>query len=199
MEIGEKIIYLRSKENLSQAKLAEIIFVSRQAISRWENRHTHPELDTVKLISKAFDYPLEWFLTEEYGIEYLEKRHPIESSIVENNTPIKEDVSANLKKDFKTPLKEAVSHLKVNKWLAASYLLLAFFPGFFFPKLLILTVSLVILALYTTYNRFLIGALLSLTTVLTLLELLSLLTLYFNWFVQTEIIEIINLILLRFI
>lgn len=198
MEIGEKIIYLRNKEKLSQAKLAEIIFVSRQAISRWENGHTHPELETVKLISRLFDYPLEWFLSEDHGIDYLEK-HQAGPSLDKKSEPLTEDSLVDFKESFAFSLKKVTSHLKLNKWLAVSYLLIALFPGFFFPRLLILTIPAALLALYTSYNRFLISVLLSLTTILTLLELLSLLTLYFNWFVQTEIREVINIIVYHLI
>lgn len=196
MDIGDKIIYLRTKEKLSQAKLADIIFVSRQAISRWENGHTHPELETVKLLSKTFGYPLEWFLTEEYGTDYLGDQMQDNVPAVNKLKVQIENTSVKPKRKYIFPLKDAVSHLKLNKWMAVNYLLIALFPGFFFPKLLILTIPVALLALYTTTNRLLIGVLLSLTTVLTLLELLSLLTLYFNWFVQTDIQEVVNLILI---
>lgn len=186
MDIGEKISYLRSTENLSQSKLAEIIFVSRQAISRWENGHTHPEIETVKLLSKTFDYPLEWFLTKEYGVDYLTDCH--KTDVLD----AKETGTVNEKSAL---FKDVLAHLKVNKWIAVSYLLIAFFPGLFIPRLLLLTLPVAVLALYTTYNRLLIGVLLSLSTALTLLELFSLLALHFNWFVQTDIQEVINLII----
>lgn len=46
---------LRVKAGLSQEELAEKIFVTRQAVSRWENGDTIPNTDTLKLLSKFFD------------------------------------------------------------------------------------------------------------------------------------------------
>lgn len=51
MSVGERIIELRKKQNMSQAELARVMDVSRQAVSKWENGQTSP--DTVKLIQLA--------------------------------------------------------------------------------------------------------------------------------------------------
>lgn len=46
---------LRTKKGLSQDELAEKVFVTRQAVSRWENGETTPNIETLKLLSKLFD------------------------------------------------------------------------------------------------------------------------------------------------
>lgn len=51
MSIGERITSLRKAQNLSQGRLASILEVSRQAVSKWENDQTSP--DTLKLIQLA--------------------------------------------------------------------------------------------------------------------------------------------------
>lgn len=51
MSIGERIASLRKQQNLSQGKLASILEVSRQAVSKWENDLAAP--DTLKLIQLA--------------------------------------------------------------------------------------------------------------------------------------------------
>lgn len=51
MSIGERIASLRKQQNLSQEKLASILEVSRQAVSKWENDLAAP--DTLKLIQLA--------------------------------------------------------------------------------------------------------------------------------------------------
>ena len=43
METKDVILQLRNRENLSQEELAEKLFVTRQAVSRWENGETLPE------------------------------------------------------------------------------------------------------------------------------------------------------------
>lgn len=57
MEIKEIILDIRKSGGLSQEEMAEKLFVTRQAVSRWENGETMPGLDTLKLISKTFDIP----------------------------------------------------------------------------------------------------------------------------------------------
>ena len=51
MSIGDRIVDLRKQTGLSQGQLAELIGVSRQAVSKWENGQNSP--DTIKLISLA--------------------------------------------------------------------------------------------------------------------------------------------------
>ena len=46
---------LRDGAGLSQKELAEKVYVTRQAVSRWENGDTVPNTDTLKLLSKLFD------------------------------------------------------------------------------------------------------------------------------------------------
>ena len=48
METKDMIRELRTKKGLSQDELAEKVFVSRQAVSRWENGETVPNTDTLK-------------------------------------------------------------------------------------------------------------------------------------------------------
>lgn len=54
METKDVIFELRTKNVLSQEDLAEKIFVTRQAVSRWENGETIPNTETLKLLSKFF-------------------------------------------------------------------------------------------------------------------------------------------------
>ena len=48
MEIGNKILELRKKANLSQEQLAEKINVTRQTISKWELNETTPDIKQAK-------------------------------------------------------------------------------------------------------------------------------------------------------
>ena len=55
METKNVILELRTKNGFSQDELAEKIHVTRQAVSRWENGETIPNIETLKLLSKLFD------------------------------------------------------------------------------------------------------------------------------------------------
>ena len=54
METKNVIYELRTKHGLSQDELAEKVFVTRQAVSRWENGETVPNTETLKLLSRLF-------------------------------------------------------------------------------------------------------------------------------------------------
>ena len=62
METKEILIKLRTKKGLSQDELAEKIYVTRQAVSRWENGETTPNTETLKLLSKLFDVSINTLL-----------------------------------------------------------------------------------------------------------------------------------------
>lgn len=54
MNLSEKIMKIREDNNLTQDEMAEKIFVTRQAISKWERGISYPSLDVLRLISKEF-------------------------------------------------------------------------------------------------------------------------------------------------
>lgn len=54
METKDVILKLRTQHDLSQEELAEKLFVTRQAVSRWENGDTQPNTEALKLLSKLF-------------------------------------------------------------------------------------------------------------------------------------------------
>lgn len=63
--LSEKIYTLRRKNGLSQEQLAEIIGVSRQAISKWEGGLSVPESEKLVAISEYFDVTLDYLLKED--------------------------------------------------------------------------------------------------------------------------------------
>ena len=62
MKTKNIIFELRSKKGFSQDELAEKVFVTRQAVSRWENGETVPNTETLKLLSKVFDVSINTLL-----------------------------------------------------------------------------------------------------------------------------------------
>lgn len=55
METKDVLCKLRRARNMTQGELAEKLFVTRQAVSRWENGETTPGPDTLKALSRLFD------------------------------------------------------------------------------------------------------------------------------------------------
>ena len=62
METKDVIYELRTKNGLYQDELAEKVFVTRQAVSRWETGDTVPGTETLKLLSKLFDVSINTLL-----------------------------------------------------------------------------------------------------------------------------------------
>ena len=62
METSAVIYELRTKQGLSEDELAEKAFVTRQAVSRWENGETVPNTETLKLLSNVFDVSINTLL-----------------------------------------------------------------------------------------------------------------------------------------
>ena len=59
MTLGKNIVRLRTKENLSQSDLADMLDVSRQSISKWETDTSIPELDKLLKLSELFGVTLD--------------------------------------------------------------------------------------------------------------------------------------------
>ncbi|MBQ2369954.1 MAG: helix-turn-helix domain-containing protein, partial [Peptococcaceae bacterium] len=62
METKDVIFKLRTERGFSQDELAEKVFVTRQAVSRWENGETTPNTETLKLLSALFDVSINTLL-----------------------------------------------------------------------------------------------------------------------------------------
>ncbi|MBQ6844548.1 MAG: helix-turn-helix domain-containing protein [Agathobacter sp.] len=62
MNVKDIIRELRTKKGLSQDELAEKLYVTRQAVSRWEKGETTPNTETLKLLSKLFDVSINTLL-----------------------------------------------------------------------------------------------------------------------------------------
>ena len=62
MDTKDMIRRLRTEKGLSQDELAEKLFVTRQAVSRWENGETTPNPETLKRLSRVFDVSINTLL-----------------------------------------------------------------------------------------------------------------------------------------
>lgn len=54
MEFSEKLQELRKSRGLTQEELAEALYVSRTAVSKWESGRGYPSIDSLKVISNYF-------------------------------------------------------------------------------------------------------------------------------------------------
>lgn len=100
MKLADKLVYLRKKQGLSQLKLAEMMNVSRQAVSRWETGIAVPSAENLKYLGNLYNVSLDYLFndgadeleenekatdeiedeiasTSDYGKEYSKKRNDI--------------------------------------------------------------------------------------------------------------------------
>lgn len=64
MTLGDKLSKLRKESNYTQEQLADILGVSRQAISKWESNITYPETDKLIRMSELFNCSLDYLLKD---------------------------------------------------------------------------------------------------------------------------------------
>jgi transcriptional regulator with XRE-family HTH domain len=76
MSFGENLQTIRKKNQLSQEGLAEMLGVSRQAVSKWELGEGYPEVDKLLLLSKKLNISLDSLLEGENTTAISEKDKP---------------------------------------------------------------------------------------------------------------------------
>lgn len=64
MTLGEKIQTLRKQNNFNQEQLADKLFISRQAVSKWENNESQPDLENILRISEIFNVSTDYLLKD---------------------------------------------------------------------------------------------------------------------------------------
>lgn len=75
MEFHEKLQELRKNRGLTQEELAEAIFVSRTAVSKWESGRGYPNIDSLKELSAFFSVTIDDLLSSETLLSIAEKEN----------------------------------------------------------------------------------------------------------------------------
>lgn len=71
MNVGIKIKELRKKSNMTQEDLASKLFVTRNAVSKWETNKGLPNIDNLKELSNIFNVSIDLFINEEEIIDMV--------------------------------------------------------------------------------------------------------------------------------
>lgn len=64
MNFADKLQSYRKQKGMSQENLAEVIGVSRQAVSKWESGHSYPEMDKMIALSELFQVSLDYLVKD---------------------------------------------------------------------------------------------------------------------------------------
>jgi transcriptional regulator with XRE-family HTH domain len=85
MKLADKLVYLRKKQGLSQLKLAEMMNVSRQAISRWETGIAVPSAENLKYLGNLYNVSLDYLFNDDVDELEENEKTPEEIAEISNN------------------------------------------------------------------------------------------------------------------
>lgn len=85
MNLGEKIKELRLKNNMTQDDLASRCYVTRNAVSKWENDKGYPNIDSIKLLCKCFNITINELLSDEINNEVVKE---LTVEVIKNDTKL---------------------------------------------------------------------------------------------------------------
>ena len=86
MEFQEVFAQLRQRTGLSQSEVAERLFVTRQAVSRWERGETIPEVETLQALSRLFGVSINTLLGSPRTLVCQSCGMPLNDDILAKNT-----------------------------------------------------------------------------------------------------------------
>ena len=75
MEFNEKLQELRKQKSLTQEELAESLYVSRAAVSKWEAGRGYPNIDSLKAIAAFFSVSIDELLSSGEVLTLAEEDH----------------------------------------------------------------------------------------------------------------------------
>ncbi len=88
MTISQKLKEIRKRFGLSQEQLAEIMNVSRQAITKWESGNGLPDVANLKELSRVFNVSIDYLLDNESELPFLVMKKAISKEQYKNPTEL---------------------------------------------------------------------------------------------------------------
>jgi transcriptional regulator with XRE-family HTH domain len=119
MTLGQKLKEIRKRFGLSQEALAEIMNVSRQAITKWESDNGLPDVRNLQELSKVFGITVDYLLNDENQLPALSMRKELDKEKYKNKLSMYNDV---LKEYYPEPYE--IYYLVRNKKLTIPDILL---------------------------------------------------------------------------
>ena len=75
MEFHERIQELRKRKGLTQEELAQALYVSRTAVSKWESGRGYPNIDSLKALSEFYSVSIDELLSSEEVLTIAEEEN----------------------------------------------------------------------------------------------------------------------------
>ena len=100
MSVGERIAELRKKRNISQAQIADALDISRQAVSKWENDQSAPDMLNLIRLADLLDTYTEYLATGNHSktkaepavVHVIQKVDNVVEKVVEKPVPVEKIV-----------------------------------------------------------------------------------------------------------
>ena len=116
MELGKQIRRYRNERSFSQETLAEKVYVSRQTISNWENGKSYPDVNSLVLLSEAFEVSLDKLIKGD--VENMKEQINREDQQIFNCLSVIYTVLLPAVAVTPLPLVEFLSYAGLGIWLA---------------------------------------------------------------------------------
>ena len=84
MEFNEKLQELRKSRGLTQEELAEKLYVSRTAVSKWESGRGYPNIDSLKAIARLFSVSIDDLLSGDELLTLAEEENKQKEYLFQN-------------------------------------------------------------------------------------------------------------------
>lgn len=128
--LGENLRSLRNRENITQEQLAEALEVSPQAVSRWENEATFPDISLLPIIANYFNVTTDYLL----GVDTCHKQGEI-AKVIETDERLRYEGKTRESVEFlREKVKEFPSDSNILLRLACSLFSLYHQSGIDFPE-----------------------------------------------------------------
>ena len=116
MEFNEKLQELRKQKGLTQEELAQQLFVSRAAVSKWESGRGYPNIESLKLIAKFFCVSVDTLLSGEAVLAIAQEESREQEARFLRCLFFKEGVAGAMRAVALPALKEVSAYLKYCCW-----------------------------------------------------------------------------------
>jgi len=77
MSFARKLSFLRNRKGITQAELGRLISVTPQAVSKWENGISEPDIATLAKIARIFNVTVDYLLSDDSDPSQISNRAPV--------------------------------------------------------------------------------------------------------------------------
>ena len=129
MEFHETLQQLRKEKGLTQEELAQALYVSRTAVSKWESGRGYPNIESLKAMAVFFQVSIDRLLTGTQALDLAQQEHQQKRDRFRNLALGLTDLSALLLvvlPMFRQPTAELVYAVSLAVWTGTAYLAVAY-------------------------------------------------------------------------